>query len=106
MSKSSYIQSIWTDNSNINYKVIKHCQVKMESVENGTSVVFDIELDNFKPNIEQQQTIEDLDRKWSDLAENNFGESSENRKKIVAEFREKIKDEKLEKSVQILIGEK
>ena len=78
----------------------------MVSVENGTSGVFDIELDNFNPKIEQQKTIEELDSNWSDLAENNFGESSENREKMVSEFREKIKDEKLEKSVQILIGEK
>jgi hypothetical protein len=80
----------------------------MSSIEKSP-ISFRIELDNFRDSsreiVETRQRVEDLDPTWMKLAEEKFGENCENREKIVKQFREKIRDENLEDSIKMLLGE-
>ncbi len=80
----------------------------MSSIEKSP-ISFRIELDNFRDSsreiVETRQRVEDLDPTWMKLAEEKFGENCENREKFVKQFREKIRDENLEDSIKMLLGE-
>jgi hypothetical protein len=45
-------------------------------------IVFEYEIDKFNPET-GTLPVETLDRKWSKLAEINFGETSNNREKLI-----------------------
>lgn len=76
------------------------------SISNRTEarVTFAPDLDDFDHPDLGSDRIEDLDTKWSELAEWNWGENSENRRIMIEKFWSKIRDSKLEDSVKILIG--
>ena len=80
----------------------------MSSIEKNP-ILFRIELDNFRDSsreiVETIKRVEDLDPSWIKLAEEKFGENFENREKIVKQFREKVRDENLEDSIKMLIGD-
>ena len=80
----------------------------MSSIEKNP-IPFRIELDNFRDSsreiVETIKRVEDLDPSWIKLAEEKFGENFENREKIVKQFREKLRDENLEDSIKMLIGD-
>ena len=80
----------------------------MSSIEKNP-IPFRVELDNFRDSsreiVETIKRVEDLDPSWIKLAEEKFGENFENREKIVKQFREKVRDENLEDSIKMLIGD-
>jgi len=81
---------------------------KMSSIDK-IPITFRIEFDNFRDNsreiVETTKRVEDLDPNWIKLAEEKFGETFENREKFVKQFREKLREEDLEDSIKMLIGE-
>ena len=66
-------------------------------------IVFGPELDRFSPE-SGSVSVEDLDPKWAQLAEINFGENSKNRTKKIEQLWSRIQEKNLEHSARILIG--
>ena len=64
-----------------------------------SEILFPYEYDKFDPL--DQIRIEDLDPKWSELTDQNFGENDENREKLSKVLEEKIRSEGLEESVKV-----
>ena len=66
-------------------------------------IVFGPELDRFSPE-SGLVSVEELDPKWAQLAEINFGENSKNRTKKIEQLWSRIQEKNLEHSARILIG--
>jgi hypothetical protein len=64
-----------------------------------SEILFPYEYDKFDPL--DQTRIEDLDPRWIELTEQNFGENDENREKLTKVLEEKIRSEGLEESVKV-----
>ena len=79
----------------------------MTSFQNGIHICFRVEEDRMirTKEIRTKNRIEDLNDDWQKLAEEKFGENSENRERLVKEFREKIREENLEEAAQLLCAD-